>query len=35
MGEIGGRPVEVLVFAVIVGFLIGCIAVVFVRYVMM
>jgi hypothetical protein len=34
MADIGGRPVEVLVFAVILGFLIGGIAVAIVYYVL-
>jgi hypothetical protein len=35
MAEIGGRPVEVLAFAVILGFLIGGVSVAFVYYVLM
>ena len=35
MAQIGGRPVEVLVFAIVLGFLIGGIAVVVVYYAFM
>jgi hypothetical protein len=35
MAEIGGRPVDVAVFAVILGFLIGGISAAFVYYVLM
>jgi len=35
MADIGGRPVEVLAFAVILGFLIGGISVALVYYVLM
>jgi hypothetical protein len=35
MAQIGGRPVDALVFAVVVGFLLGGISIAFVYYFMM
>jgi hypothetical protein len=35
MAQVGGRPIEVAVFAIVLGFLIGGIAVAIVHYFMM